>query len=337
MVSQGHLRLNAADRSYFAILKKDIHALAASANFSTVKLGEIDIVVAEMVSNLSKYAREGNVFVKLIEEQGVQGIEIICTDNGPGISDLNKMLADGSSSHNTLGHGLGSMKRLSDDFQVYTQKGWGTIILARIYNKKPAFEKKKFEFRSFIVPKPGETACGDGAYLKVSKETIKIILGDGLGHGQEAEKAVRAAIEAFRICPDESPMEILRFIHQSVRKTRGLVATVITFNIKQQTWKICGIGNILTKMISANNISKSYVAHNGILGHNIPNTMKDQEVSLDNGQLLVMCSDGIKTNSDIMKYPGILRQDLSLLLSAIFKDYARNTDDMSLVACKINL
>ena len=68
MVSRTHAVFKADDRSYFAILKKEIHAIALSAGFIEHKIGEIDIIVAEMVSNLVKHAGGGQLLVKLIEE-----------------------------------------------------------------------------------------------------------------------------------------------------------------------------------------------------------------------------------------------------------------------------
>ena len=37
-----------ADRSYFALLKKDIHALASEVGFSSERAGRVDIIVAGM-------------------------------------------------------------------------------------------------------------------------------------------------------------------------------------------------------------------------------------------------------------------------------------------------
>lgn len=338
MVNAEHLRFNAADRSYFALLKKEIHALAASAGFSAKRLAELDIIVAEIVSNLAKYAGGGELLVKLVEKSGNQGIEIISIDSGPGIGDLARMMQDGASTQSTLGHGLGAIKRLSDLFQVYTQKEWGTLLLVRVYNEEPPYSQKRGEpeIRSLVVPKPGETHCGDGFYYKKTRDHIKLFLGDGLGHGIEAANAMKAAIEAFKTCPEESPVENLRFIHTAVKKTRGLVGTIAIFNRKSRTWKLCGIGNILTKIHSASHI-KNHMSYNGIIGLNIPNSMKDQEIPYEANQTIIMCSDGIKSRWDPFKYPGIFRHDLSLLMAALFKDFARNTDDMSLVSCKLNL
>lgn len=338
MVNAVHLRLNASDRSYFAILKKEVHALAVAGGFSAKRLAEIDIVVAEVVSNLSKHADGGEVLVKLVEERGVQGLELLAIDNGPGIADLRSMMQDGASTTNTLGHGLGAIRRLSDHFQVYTQKGWGTLLLSRIYNKEltSASKKDPIEVRSLLVPKPGETECGDGFYVKQSKEHLKLFLGDGLGHGKDAAAAVKKAIEAFKQCGDDSPVENLRFINQSVKKTRGLVATVAVFHLKEKRWKICGVGNISTRIFGATS-SKTHSPYNGIVGLNMPNSMNDQVINYEPGQCMVLCSDGVKSKWDVLKFPGILRYDLSLLNAALFKDFARNTDDLSIASCKINL
>jgi anti-sigma regulatory factor (Ser/Thr protein kinase) len=338
MVNAVHLRFKVTDRSYFAILKKEIHALAATAGFMARKIGEIDIVVAEIVSNLAKYAVDGELLVKLVEEEGAQGIELISIDKGPGMGDVQRMMADGHSTANTLGHGLGSIKRLSDKFQVYSLKGWGTILCSVIFNKPlPArLKPRNVEIRSLIVPKPGEAACGDGFCCKETKDYIKLFLGDGLGHGKNAENAVQNAIEAFKIYPDHSPLENLRFIHREVKKTRGLVGTIVTFDKKAKTWRICGVGNILTKLLGPAT-SKTYVAYNGIIGLNVPNTMTDQEIPYEKGQQLVMCSDGIKSRWDLFRYPNIMRYDLTIMEAALLKDFARNTDDMSIAACKINI
>lgn len=328
----------ADDRSYFAILKKEIHALAISAGFSEHKVGKIDIVVAEMVSNLVKHAGGGQVLVKLMEENGLQGIEIISMDSGRGMTDVNRMISDGVSTKNTLGHGLGAMKRLTDVFQVYSQKDWGTIILARIFAEEPPLFKKpqRLEVRAVVLPKPGETQCGDGFSSTLSPDYVRLFLGDGLGHGEDAAKAVEMAIDAFQACTETEPAETIRYINDCVKKTRGLVATVAIFNLKEKTWKICGVGNIATKILGPT-FSKGYMAYNGIIGLNLPRTLNAQEISYEKGQHVIMCSDGIKSRWDLLKYPSILRYDLSVLGASLIKDFGRYTDDMSVLACKINL
>jgi anti-sigma regulatory factor (Ser/Thr protein kinase) len=338
MVNRTHVALKVADRSYFALLKKEVHAIALSGNFSEHKVGEIDIVVAEIVSNLVKHAGGGQVLVRLMEEGGVQAIEIISIDAGPGMTDVSRMIADGVSTKNSLGQGLGAMKRLADVFQIYSQKDWGTVILLRIYKEPlPHFRKPpSVEVRPVIVPKPGEKECGDGFFCFQTADHIKLFLGDGLGHGPEAAKAVLLAGEAFKACEECNPVEMIRYINDAVKKSRGLVGTVAVFDLKQKSWKICGVGNIATKVTGPVG-SKNYMAYNGIIGLNVPNTLSVQEIDYERGQFLIMCSDGLKSRWDTLKYPAIGRYDLSVLSASLLKDFARNTDDMSAVACKINL
>jgi anti-sigma regulatory factor (Ser/Thr protein kinase) len=341
MVNRIHTAYNAADRSYFAILKKEIHASALSAGFSEHKIGKIDLVVAELVSNLIKHAGGGRVLVKLIEENGLQGIEIMSVDSGPGMGDLSRMMTDGMSSKNTLGHGLGSMKRMADFLQVYSLRDWGTIVLTRFFEEPPQFSalRKKpavADVRSVILPKPGEKACGDGMYSDVSASHVRVLLGDGLGHGPEAAKAVETAGEAFLACRETNPAEIIRVLNSAVKKTRGLVGTVAVLDIQEMKWRLCGVGNIMTRIVSPAG-SRNHSSYNGIIGLNVPSTLNAQETAYEKGQQLFMCSDGLKTRWEVTRHPAILRNDPSISAAILVKDFSRNTDDMSAVVIKPNL
>ena len=64
-------------------------------------------------------------------DESKQGIEIIAQDNGPGIADIDEVMADGYSTRKGLGMGLPGSKRLMDDFQIKSQVGKGTTIKTR--------------------------------------------------------------------------------------------------------------------------------------------------------------------------------------------------------------
>ncbi|GAA4463499.1 serine/threonine protein kinase [Nibrella saemangeumensis] len=329
MDNSPHVRFQATDRSYLALLKKGISQIAGQVGFQPHRLSEIDLIVAEMASNLIKHAGGGDVLVRHFRTNDNSGLELISIDNGPGMTDPAKMMEDGVSTTGTLGHGLGSIKRLADQAQLYSLKGWGTILLVRIFRNPVANTPPGFEFRSLLVPKPGETLCGDGCSVKLMPGHIKLFLGDGLGHGPEANAAVQAAIKAFRLCPDHRPIDIIRHIHRSVNKTRGLVGSVVVYDTQTRQWTWCGVGNISTRL-SGPMITKNFLPYNGIIGMNLPHTMNDHVLPLERGQLLVMCSDGLQSRWDHLKYPFILRYDLTILAAALYKDYARQTDDSSL-------
>lgn len=329
-----HKNFQADDRSYFSLIKKEIHADLVHAGFSAAKISEIDIIVSEMTSNLYKHAKGGEIMMKLYGDPDPH-IELISIDDGPGIADTNKVLSDGYSSSSTLGHGLGSIKRLSDIFDIYSQQGWGTIILSRVYKgTKPSTRKLAFVCRGLVVPKKGETVSGDGYHCMVTKYGFKILIADGLGHGKDANYAVEKAIEAFKTCNEESAVAHIEYIHPAIKKTRGIVGTVIIYHAKQQVWRIAGVGNISARLAGGLN-AKNYLSYNGIIGHNVPSSMNDTEMPKDSFQQLIACSDGLKSRWDPTKYPFIHKSDPAVLAAALYKDFTRRTDDSMVVFCKI--
>ena len=332
-----HISFSLEDRSYLAILKREVHRLSIQCGLTDKRVAEIDIVVAEIGSNIIKHAGSGEVLVMLTDAPQ-PAIEIIAIDSGPGIADLARMMQDGISTARTLGQGLGAVKRLSDFLQIYSVKGWGTVLVSRFFIK-PAEQyppKPGAEIRTILVSKPGERICGDDYYVRSDRAGIRVFLGDGLGHGVEANKAVAAAVHSFRYCMLSDLSEVLRQMHDDVKRTRGLVGTIAIYSNKTQTWKICGVGNIHTRMLTAAT-SRTYLPYNGIIGNNMPRTINEQETAHTSGkdQVLILCSDGIRTRWDMMKYPAIFRYDMSVLAAAIYKDNARKTDDMSIVIVKV--
>lgn len=338
MVDATYTSFAADDRSYFSIIKKTIHAQAENAGFETRKLGDLDLIVSEMTSNLYKYAKGGEILTGIFGTEENRYIEIISIDYGPGMSDPQRMMTDGYSSSNTLGMGMGSIKRLSDEFDLYSLRDWGTIVLSRLYRKpkgKPEINALSISICPMVINMPGQTTSGDGTYYKQTDNFFKLLVADGLGHGPEANFAVNEAVKAFRVCPYHSPAEILRFLHSSTLKTRGMVAAVVVFDFKKKVWQVAGVGNIAVRMSNFLEV-KNLMSYNGIVGHNIPNTISDQEFSLSDFHQMTLCSDGIKSRWDIGKLTGIHRCDLSIQAAAIYKESARRNDDTSVVIVKIN-
>ncbi|MGV3704169.1 MAG: ATP-binding protein [Arcticibacter sp.] len=335
MVDATHVSFIANDRSYFSLIKKEIHRLAMEAGMHEARINVLDLIVAEMTSNLFKYSNDGEILMGTFSNNGSPYVELISIDNGPGMVNPSKMMQDGVSTSNTMGHGLGSMKRLSDTFELYSQIGWGTIVLSRVYNDpEQAKVPSKMIIRPLVVFKPGEKVSGDGFVFKKTERYVKMMLADGLGHGPEANKAVNEAAAAFRVFPDFSPTDTLRFIHQAIKKTRGAVINITAFDFRTRTWSATGVGNIAARIIGPASF-KNHMSYNGIVGHNIPGTMNDQTYPAELYNQVMLCSDGLKTRIDMMRYPQMYKYDQTVLAAALYKDHGRRNDDMSVVLAKI--
>ena len=326
------------DRSYVSYIKREIHNLVVAEGFGSQKIGEVDIVVSELTSNLVKFAVEGQLLYRIgTDDEGVF-FEIYCIDNGSGIRNLSRMMQDGASSSATLGQGLGAITRLSHTSNVYTLPNWGTVVYSKIYKQDVTATalKKGIELGAVQVCCPGETVCGDGYAVKKMGNGYQFFMGDGLGHGVHAHEAANEAIAAFKECKEKSPAEVLRYINMSVKKTRGLVATVAYLNYETQKWLMCGIGNISTSLYTGLS-SKNYTPYNGIVGHNIPRTLNDSVSEVEKYQMLIMHSDGLRTRWNLSDLPGILKYDPNIISAVLYKDNARHNDDMTVFAAKINL
>jgi anti-sigma regulatory factor (Ser/Thr protein kinase) len=326
------------DRSLIAFIKREIHNLALQIGFTPHRAAETDIIVAELTTNLIKYAKEGELLYRSNVEDEQNIIEIYSLDKGIGFDNLARIMNDGYSSSNTLGHGLGSIKRLSNDFQIYSIKNWGCVQYIKIYDK-PDFRVSSLEnglnYDAIALNYPTENVCGDGYHVKYSKKGFQIFLGDGLGHGENAHEAVQLAIKAFKQSPETEPAEILRDIHTKVKKSRGLVATIASAEYATQEWTICGIGNISTRIYDGLE-NKTYTPYNGIIGHNIPRTLNSTKHPYKKHQIIIMHSDGLRTRWSLNDMASILKQHSGVIAAALLKENIRGTDDASILVGKIN-
>ncbi|MBZ4037601.1 SpoIIE family protein phosphatase [Flavobacterium sp. 17A] len=326
------------DRSLIAFIKREIHNLALQLGFTPHRAAETDIIVAELTSNLMKFANGGELLYRSNFNGEFNEIEIYCLDKGVGFDNVAKIMNDGYSSSNTLGHGLGSIKRLSNDFQIYSMKNWGCVQYVKIC-EKPELEiptiKSGLNTSTIAVNYPGEKFCGDGYYIKQNSKGFQIFVGDGLGHGESANEAVEAAIKAFRQSVETDPTAVLRDIHLKVKKTRGLVATIASVDYKSEVWNICGIGNINTRIYNGLE-NKTYTPYNGIIGHNIPRTLNNTIVPYKKHQIIIMHSDGLRTRWNLNDLSSIFKHSPGIIAAALYKENIRGTDDATILAGKIN-
>jgi len=326
------------DRSLVAFIKREIHNLALESGFTAHRAGETDIIVAELTSNLIKFPGSGELLYRVNKLASHNEIEIYCLDNGAGISNINKIMHDGYSSANTLGQGLGAIKRLSNDFQIYSLRNWGTVQYVRICETAdfvvPA-ARPQLDFAAISVNCPGERVCGDGYLVKELVNGFQIFVGDGLGHGANAHDAVEQAKRIFKSSRDNDPVAILRDMHEGVKKSRGLVATIASVNYQSEQWSICGIGNISTRIYHGID-NKTYTPYNGIVGHNIPRTLNSTIVPYQKHQMVVMHSDGLRTRWNLSELLSILKHDPGLVAASIYKGTLRGNDDATILVGKIN-
>jgi serine/threonine-protein kinase RsbT len=118
--------------------EKDIATARLEAWSEAVRIGlskfasvKVATAVSELARNIIFYAVKGTVELRCLkDERGVVGLQIIASDQGPGIppAKLDEIWAGTYKSQRGMGKGLVAVKKLVDEFQLDTRTGVGTTV-----------------------------------------------------------------------------------------------------------------------------------------------------------------------------------------------------------------
>lgn len=289
--------------------------------------GNAAIVATEICTNLLKHAQGGEVFLSALSDRSVPGIEILAIDRGPGMTDVERCLADHYSSGKTPGTGLGAIVRQSQEFDIHSEHNKGTVLVARVEGGAA-----RTRVAGVLKPMTGEDVSGDAWAFRHQGKEIQLIVADGLGHGLMAARASAEAIAAFRRGTDRSPAGMLRDVHGALRGTRGAAVAVACIDCEAGSVRYAGIGNIAGVILGAGK-PVMMISHNGTAGYQLP---RFQEFSypLAENALVVMHSDGLHTSWHIDDHPGLRRRDPSIIAGVLYREAARKRDDTCVVVAR---
>ena len=142
----------------------------------------------------------------------------------------------------------------------------------------------------------GEQCSGDAALVQATADGALVAVVDGLGHGDEAAVAASAAIKLMREHAGEPVPAILQRCHEALQQTRGAALSLVALDARRGKLSWCGVGNVEAIVTSAANgplRNKRYLTNcGGVVGYRMP-AVRDQQVSLHPGDLLILATDGI--------------------------------------------
>jgi anti-sigma regulatory factor (Ser/Thr protein kinase) len=317
------------DASRVGEVRRAARDLAHAEGLDESLTGNLALVSTEICTNLLKHARGGEVFLTPLSDRNASGVEILAIDRGPGMSDLPRCLVDGYSSGQSPGTGLGAITRLSQEFDIYTERDKGTVLVSQIR----AGARAVTSVGGIVKPIAGEAQSGDAWAVVERDGTLVLIVADGLGHGVDAARASAEAISAFRRATDLTPTSVLQQVHGALRSTRGAAVAVAHIHLSDRRVRYSGIGNISGVICQAGK-SVFMVSHSGTAGYHSP---RFQEFSypLPEGALVIMHSDGLNTSWKLDSYPGLRRSHPSVIAGVLYRDATRVRDDVSVVVAKL--
>ena len=316
-----------SDNSSVGQVRRAALSIAQGLGLDETRAGELALLATEMSRNVLVHGGGGEVIVIGTKDEEAVA-RILALDRGPGIADVARAMTDGFSTNGTMGGGLGAMKRIGSRMEIFTART-GTIVLVELGG---APHSDSLQIAGMSVPYPGEKVCGDAWVYHNSPERMLTMVVDGLGHGWAAAEAAQEAVATFHARVNSSPTDILSYIHDALRKTRGAVAGIAEIRPAEQTMTFAGIGNISAVLLSSAK-SQSLVSHNGTLG-SIATRFQAFRAEWQPDSVLILHSDGLQSRWDLSNYAGLLARHPAIIGGALLRDFRRHRDDASVVVVK---
>jgi anti-sigma regulatory factor (Ser/Thr protein kinase) len=333
-----------AEASQIAFARRATGELARGLGFDETVAGKLAIVVTECATNLLKHARHGELLVRPLVDNAVPGalrygIEVLCLDSGPGIHDLHRSFQDGYTTAGSPGNGLGAIERLSDELDIWSAPGQGTVLRAVCWSRPAADDGSSHILYGVVnLPLQSETVCGDAWSHHAGHDDLTVLVADGLGHGPHANVAAIAAAQVLPFNGDAPLERIMDIANEALRPTRGAavgIARVPRFaTMGNGVAAFAGIGNIAAS-VWTDDSHRHLVSHAGIVGQTQPRRAQQFDVPCPPNALLVMHSDGLASRWDLAKYRGLSLRHPALVAAVLYRDYARGRDDITVFVARV--
>jgi serine/threonine-protein kinase RsbT len=109
-------------------VRRRARSLAQERGFDAFAMAAVSTAASELARNTLSHGGGGMATIEVILNGQRAGVRLRFDDEGPGIDQLDRALAGGYSTRNSLGLGLSGSRRLVDEFGIESQPGKGTTV-----------------------------------------------------------------------------------------------------------------------------------------------------------------------------------------------------------------
>ena len=331
------------------VARREIRQTAQRMNMGEQAVAELELIASEMGSNIVNYGTEGGLLcLEILDGDRPAGIQILAHDRGPGIGDIELALSDYYSSRGSMGCGLGAIKRLSDEFDIYSHTGTynsyihtndyrGTIILSRKWRKKENKTRSSVDYYAYSRPLPGFAANGDAYFVAGNNDRFFLAVLDGLGHGEYAQAASQAAVAWLRQHWQSALETSMTELHRALSHTRGAAALLIDLRCAAGELSYLGVGNVEARVYRAQERQETILLSDpGIVGYGRLPTLNITGMAWHPDSVLVAFTDGIAGRWNLNHVPAIFTKDPAIIGHLIMQGFAKSQDDSTVVIVKQN-
>lgn len=127
-VELSELRVPIDSASDIVTARQRGRSCAMRMGFSASEATLIATAISELVRNIVSYAGRGEILLRPNCNGTRPSLEIVASDDGPGIANIAASLERGYSTAGGLGLGLPGVRRIVDEFEIESRIGEGTMV-----------------------------------------------------------------------------------------------------------------------------------------------------------------------------------------------------------------
>jgi phosphoserine phosphatase RsbX len=176
-------------------------------------------------------------------------------------------------------------------------------------------------------PLGGERESGDLHVVEPFARGVLFAALDGLGHGDEAALAARAAVDLLRPHAGDDVISLVERCHQALQDTRGVVMSLASFDAEERTLAWLGVGNVEGVLVRADPDAdpprESLMLRGGVVGYRLP-ALRAAVLPVAPGDVLVFATDGVDSAFASDTAAG---NDPQALADRILGKWGKTTDD----------
>lgn len=306
--------------------RSEMTKFAGEIHLKEKELEELRIVITEISKNIIKHSSSGKLNITLGEEGESKGVYIVA-ENPTNNHNTAEIFDDGYSTANTLGIGLGAVKRLLTDVKVKVEDGKFILTGKKIFSEK---KDSIIQTSVFSRPKPGFKSNGDGYFIKRYEDSAVVAVVDGIGHGDKASEASSIALKVIEDKFRDDLEQVVLTVHRRLHGSRGCVMGIVRMN-KEGKIEYLGVGNIRTQIYTTERY-KRLVSFDGLLGSNV-RTLRTDHLNLSTPCLVVLHSDGVSSFN--FEDKRVVNRPVIEIAKEAFENHKKSSDDATLLIARI--
>jgi hypothetical protein len=158
---------------------------------------------------------------------------------------------------------------------------------------------------------------------------------DGIGHGEEAAIASKAAATLLRSCANEPIISIVEQCHEKLRATRGVVLSLAFIEPQHGMMTWLGVGNVQGVLMRSDakngNGQESLLLRAGVVGSQLP-ALQATVLPIVRGDTLFFATDGVRGDFSVTLSA---RENPQRAADRILEQYRSGNDDALVLVARL--